>query len=146
MPTKYQSQLAMAQRIIKAKGQLVHYSPGLVKVTANDPSKPWQVGTPTGVDPNAPHAVVDVYMVFLDAKARGSSTQGMVAELVDRTDIVGGNKLGLLPGGVGITPIIGDMIERNTGDITTYQPTFVSKIKVIDVDGYPILFTLELEL
>ena len=173
MPTKYSAQLTRAQANIKRKGQLVHYMPTLPVITPNNPDIPFQVGAvsalprtaaelnnlaaalsarpqdvvaiPEIVDPNAPRAAVDVYMAFLDAKARGSSTQGMAAEMISRTDVVGGNKLGMLAGGQGIAVLIGDRIDRNTGDITGYPIYKVSKFKVIDVDGTAILYTIELE-
>ena len=174
MPTKYAQQIASAQAQVRAKGQLVHYSPALPAITPNDSRYPFQVGVvstlpktaaelsnlaaalsqrpqdvvavPTIVDPNAPLPSVDVYMAFLDAKARGSSTQGMAAEFVRATDVVGGNKLGLLAGGQGLTVTIGDTVDRNTGDITGYPLYKVAKFKVLDVDGTAILYTIELEL
>jgi hypothetical protein len=84
-------------------------------------------------------------MVFLDAKARGSSTQGMAAELVGNTDIVGGNKLGMLAGGQNIDVKIGDFIDRNTEGRTGYPIYKAAKMKILDVDGTPLLYTLELE-
>jgi hypothetical protein len=166
--TKYQSKIVDAQRKIAAKGQIVTYMPVRPQATPNASSMPWKVGasadpiavglnnltnvfmspTPdysllqTVVDTNPAPASVQVSMVFLDAKARGSSTQGMVAEFVNRTDIIGGNKLGLLAGGLGVTPVIGDRIDRGNG----YPIYSVSKLKTIDIDGTPIMYTLELEL
>ena len=168
--TAYGAQIARAQAKIKARGQLVLYTPASPDVVANDPRYPFQVGisntllvdvgnlvnaalagmpgnaTPVPDDPNSPQATRKTYMLFLDAKARGSSTQGMAAEMISRTDVVGGNKLGLLAGGQNINVTIGDTIDRNTEGRTGYPLYKVAKLKTLDVDGAVILYTIELEL
>lgn len=148
MPSVFAAaKIASTQARIRAKGQLVHYSAVAPAIIPNDPNTPFLVGTPTigQPDPNAAIAPVDVYMVFIDAKARGSSTQGMVSEFVSRTDIVGGNKGALFAGGQ-VDVKEGDVIDRNTGTITGYPLYKVSKFKTVDVDGAVILYTIEFEL
>lgn len=148
MPSAFAlAKIASAQAKIRAKGQLVHYFAAATAIIANDPSRPFLVGTPGDgqPDPNAPIAHVDVYMAFFDAKARGSSTQGMVSEFINKTDIVGGNKEGLFAGGQ-VAVKQGDVIDRNTGIITGYPLYKVSKFKTIDVDGAVILYTIQFEL
>lgn len=141
------AKIAAAQARIRAKGQLVHYQPVADAIIPNNPALPFLVGTPASgqPDPNALLAPSDVHMVFIDAKARGSSTQGMVSEFIAKTDITGGNKGGLFAGGQ-IDVKAGDLIDRNTEGRTGYPLYKVSKFKTLDVDGAVILYTIEFEL
>ena len=162
---------AKAAAQIRNRGALYTYEPVIQAFQSYNPAQPWRVGMPLAAlaaglnnvvnadypnDPanlesitqpstlNTPPLPIQVYMVFLDAKARGSSTQGMAAEFVSRTDVVGGNKVGLLAGSNGLTPQIGDQI---TGLVDGVQRTVkVAKFKVLAPTGVPILYTLEIEL
>lgn len=146
MSTVYGRQLANAIARIKARGMVVNYIQVADAFVPNDSSQPWKVGVPVGTDPNARKAPVQVSIVFTDAKARGSSTQGMVSELVNRTDVPAGNKLGLMAGGQGIDVKIGDIIDRNVAPVTGLPLYKVVKYKDLSPDGTALLYSLELEL
>jgi hypothetical protein len=137
----YSRQLASAQRQIRAKGDLVQYQP-IADAVVNNPAQPWKVGnlTPSGTDPNAFVPAIPVYAVFVDAQSRGSSTQGMVAEFVHGTDVIGGNKMALIAGGLTFTPRVNDLIIRGG---FFYK---VGKIKTVDPGGLVLLWKLNLEI
>jgi hypothetical protein len=137
----YSRQLANAQRAIKAKGDLVQYQP-IADAAVNNPAQPWKVGNLTagGTDPNSLVPTIAVYALFVDAQSRGSSTQGMVAEFVRTTDVIGGNKMALIAGGLTFTPRVNDLIMRGT---FVYK---VSKMKTVDPSELVILWKLNLEI
>jgi len=163
----YSRQIALAQSMIRRYGQLVTYQPIAPKQVPTNSDTPWKVEPDPGVieglsnlvnsslggsdpvgftDPNLPPASKDVYMLFLDAKARGSNTQGMVSEFISRLDIPAGNKLGLLAGGQGLSPVLGDTVDRNRANITGYPIYKLIKYKTLDPGGVIILYALEFEL
>lgn len=137
----YSRTLAQAQRQIAAKGDLVHYQP-IADPVPNDPAKPWKIGKPaTGApDPNVLAMTVPCFVVFTDPTSRGSSTQGMAAEFLHGTDVVAGNKQGLLAGGQTFTPRVNDLLIR-AGKV--YR---IDKIKTVDPGNIVILWKLQLEI
>jgi hypothetical protein len=169
--TAYAANIQRAIARIKAKGMLVYYTQVPDAFVANDPAQPWKIGAFTApinvglnnlvnaafgndptqlqsapLDPNARAEPVTCSMVMLDAKARGSSTQGMAAEFLNRTDIAAGNKLGLMAGGQGLSVKIGDIIDCNVAPNSGFPVYKVAKFKSLAPDGTPILYALELEL
>lgn len=138
----YARLLASAQRQIRtaANNKTVDYQP-IADAVVNNPAQPWKVGalTPGGTDPNALVPVIPVYAAFVDAQSRGSSTQGMVSEFIHGTDVIGGNKMALVAGGLSFTPRVNDLIIRSG---FVYK---VCKIKTVDPGDLVLLWKLSLE-
>lgn len=135
--------LASAQRQIRAaaNNKTVDYQP-VPDAVVNNTAQPWKVGalTPGGTDPNTLPPTIPVYAAFVDAQSRGSSTQGMVAEFIHGTDVIGGNKMALIAGGLTFIPRVNDLIIRSG---FVYK---VGKIKTVDPGGLVVLWKLNLEI
>lgn len=127
----YDLQIKQAQRVIKAKGQLVTWVPQDVSVP--DVTKPWKTAQDVAIDGD--DVTYQVSIVFIPIGS-GISPMQALSHLLHGTSVADGAPTGLM-GAVPFSPRLNDTVLRGTETLT------VKSIDVLAPNGDPILYTIE---
>lgn len=121
---EYDSQIAIALKLIKKKGQLVTW---VKQNVSRDGTKPWKTTEVGG------GATFPVSIVFI---ASGSAPQDAFVHLIKGTSVPTGAPKGLM-GAVPFVPEINDHILRGSDKFN------VESIEIVQPNGDPILYKIQ---
>lgn len=120
----YDSQVALAERLIREKGKPVQI---VRQTTVTDPDKPWEPGVPT-------EELDDAYGVFLNFSANDMATFGKMAGASEITS--SDRKVLLAAASLSGAPTPNDKLRDESGDWS------IETAQVLAPNGENILYTL----
>lgn len=120
----YDSQVALAERLIREKGKPVQI---VRQTTVTDPDKPWEPGAPT-------EELDDAYGVFLNFSANDMATFGKMAGASEITS--SDRKVLLAAASLSGAPTPNDKLRDESGDWS------IETAQVLAPNGENILYTL----